>query len=108
MISSCWNILYQNYQYASNLPRPAKPFTVECTRIVWRSVETEKKIEELSLINRLKLFWQKEWLKTEDSDTNYLITDNVINSKMHSYNSKDSLMNFKEADKFLKETSVIN
>ena len=50
----------------------------------------------------------EEWLKTEDSDTNYLITDNVINSKMHSYNSKDSLMNFKEADKFLKETSVIN
>ena len=48
----------------------------------------------------------EEWLKTEE-DENYLITDNVINDKMYSYNSKDSLMDFDEAYKFLKETSVI-
>ena len=48
----------------------------------------------------------EEWLKTED-DENYLITDNVINDKMYSYNSKDSLMDFNEAYKLLQETQVI-
>ena len=48
----------------------------------------------------------EEWLKTED-DENYLITDNVINDKMYSYNSKDSLMDFSEAYKLLQETQVI-
>ena len=48
----------------------------------------------------------EEWLKTEN-DTNYLITDNVINNKMYSYNSKDSLMDFSEAYKLLSGAGVI-
>ena len=48
----------------------------------------------------------EEWLKTEN-DENYLITDTVITDTMHSYNSKDSLMNFKEAYQYLEKTKVI-
>ena len=62
----------------------------------------------------------EEWLKTEDAGENYLINQNInffppgepstkgfLNKEMKSYNSKDSLMGFKEAYEFLQNTGVL-
>ena len=49
---------------------------------------------------------QEEWFRTEERG-NYLINNYHVNSKLWSYNSKDSLMNSEDTYKFLEDSGVI-
>jgi UDP-N-acetylglucosamine 4,6-dehydratase len=49
---------------------------------------------------------QEEWFRTEERE-NYLINNYHVNSKLWSYNSKDSLMNSEDTYKFLEDSGVI-
>ena len=49
----------------------------------------------------------EEWRKTEELKNFFLIGNDIINYKQHSYNSLDYLMDSSDAYKFLKESGVI-